>query len=404
MSQSTPAESLGCGASAPLRGLRVLDLSRVLAGPFCTMILADLGADVVKIERPGSGDDSRHFGPFLPDGLSAYFASVNRGKRSVTLDLARDEDTQLFIRLVERADVLVENFRPGTMDGFGFSPARLKELNPRLISASVSGFGRTGEHGQRAAYDIIIQALSGLMSITGADPRHPVRVGTSISDILSGLFTAIGILAALRNREATGHGADLDLAMLDCTVAALENAISRFEVTGQVPQPLGTRHASITPFQAFETADRPIVIAAANDGLWIKLCEAVGCAKLGHDPRFLTNPLRTANVVILESLLNERLRRQPAAHWLSRLQTAGVPVAPICTIAEVAADSHFAARGMLHTMVGDAQTKFTTAGSPFRIDGVLPQLSSHAPGLGEHTEHVLRDWLGQSSLLSDEGQ
>src|SRR5579871_5935525 len=360
------------------------------------MILADLGADVVKIERPGCGDDARSFGPFLPGGLSAYFASINRGKRSVTLDLNQPRDAEVFSRLVERADVLVENFRPGTMDRFGFSPERLQKLNPRLISASVSGFGRTGAHGQKAAYDVIIQALSGLMSITGTDPQHPVRVGTSISDLLSGLFTTIGILASLRHRERSGKGTDLDLAMLDCTVAALENALSRYEVTGQIPEPLGTRHPSITPFQAFETADRPIVIAAGNDGLWIKLCDIAGCVELGRDPRFLTNPLRTTNVKVLEVLLNERLRLRPAADWLSRFETAGIPAAPIRTIADVAADPHLAERGMLHPMTTDSETTFTTAGSPLRFDGASPVLSVHAPQLGEHTESVLKEWLGES--------
>lgn len=382
-------------SNVPLRGLKVLDLTRVLAGPFCTMILADLGADVVKIERPGSGDDARQFGPFLPGGMSAYFASINRGKKSIGLDLAVARDAELFSRLVEKADVLVENFRPGTMDRFGFSPERLKQINPRLISASVSGFGRTGEHGQRAAYDIIIQALSGVMSITGFDSQHPVRVGTSISDILSGLFTTIGILAALRNRETTGKGADLDLAMLDCTVAALENALSRYEVTGQVPEPLGSRHPSITPFQAFETADRPIVIAAGNDGLFVKLCEVIKAPELCRDPQFASNLLRTTNVKALETELNQRLRLQPADHWLKLFDQAGIPSAPIRTIADVATDTHLAERGMLHSMVTDADQKFTTAGSPFWIDGALPQLSSRAPALGEHSEIVLKEWLGQ---------
>lgn len=380
--------------NAPLRGLRVLDLTRVLAGPFSTMILADLGADVIKIERPGSGDDARHFGPFLPGGMSAYFASINRGKRSVGLDLNVERDAEVFSRLVEKADVLVENFRPGTMERFGLSPERLKQLNPRLISASVSGFGRTGEHGQRAAYDIIIQALSGLMSITGIDSQHPVRVGTSISDILSGLFTTIGILAALRNRETTGKGADLDLAMLDCTVAALENALSRYEVTGQVPEPLGSRHPSITPFQAFETADRPIVIAAGNDGLFKKLCDVIGVPELGLEPPFVTNLLRTTNVKSLESVLNQRLRTQSAEHWLKLFDAAGIPSAPIRTIADVSNDSHLSERGMLHSMVTDGDATFTTAGSPFWIDGMLPKLSTHAPALGEHTEDVLKEWLG----------
>lgn len=392
----SPHQSPSPAGTKPLSGVRVLDLTRVLAGPFCTMILADLGADVVKVERPGSGDDARQFGPFLPGGLSAYFGSINRGKRSVVLDLGNPEDADTFSKLVSRADVLVENFRPGTMDRFGFSPQQLKQINPRLISASVSGFGRAGEHGQKAAYDIIIQALSGLMSITGFDAQHPVRVGTSISDLLSGLFTTIGILAALREREATGRGTDMDLAMLDCTVAALENALSRYEVTGQIPEPLGTRHPSITPFQAFDTADHQIVIAAGNDGLWNGLCQVIGSPQLVDDPQLQTNLLRTTNVKYLEAKLNDCLRLQPSGHWLALLESAGIPAAPIRTIADVAADTHLAARGMLHTMVDSDQTKFTTAGTPLRFDGVQPALSQHAPALGEHTEAVLKEWLGSS--------
>lgn len=380
----------------PLAGIRVLDLTRVLAGPYCTMILADLGAEVVKIERPGSGDDSRQFGPFLPSGISAYFASINRGKKSVVLDLHQPPDVEQLRRLAACADVLVENFRPGTMDAFGLSSEALRQINPRLIYTSLSGFGRTGPAAGRPAYDIIIQAMSGLMSITGHDAAHPTRVGTSICDILTGLFGAIGILAALQRRERTAKGADLDLAMLDSTVAALENAISRYEVTGEVPGPLGTRHPSIAPFQAFATADVPIVVAAGNEALWQELCGVLGAPELVTDSRLATNAARAGNVDYLERLLIERFRTRPAAEWLARLDAAGIPSGPIRSVADVLADPQLAERGLLHKMQEGDHGGFVTAGSPVRLDGAALPISNRAPELGEHTRAVLHEWLGEA--------
>ncbi len=381
-------------AATPLAGIRVLDLTRVLAGPFATMILADLGAEVVKIERPPSGDDARAFGPFLPSGTSAYFASLNRGKKSVLLDLKGAADRATFLQLVERADVVVENFRPGAMDSLGLGVETLRQRHPRLIYTSVSGFGRDGPHASRPAYDIVIQATSGLMSITGESQSSSVRVGTSISNLLAGLYAVIGILATLRRRDVTGTAADLDLAMLDCSVAALENAISRADVTGIIPEPLGTRHPSITPFQAFATSDRPLVVAAGNDALWQKLCAVLGCRELVRDPRFASNELRTVNHSELERLLAECFARDPCAAWLAKLDSAGVPAAPVRNIVEVIADPDLRARGMLHTMHDVDGAKILTAGSPLRFDGRELELSSHAPALGEHTEEVFRDWLG----------
>lgn len=377
----------------PLTGVKVLDLSRVLAGPYATMILADLGAEVVKIEQPEVGDDARHFGPFLSNGDSAYFASINRGKRSMVLDLRTDTGRQTLMRLAEKADVLVENFRPGLMESFGLGSPTLRQKNPRLIFVSASGYGRGGARGHRGAYDVVIQAMSGLMSITGTETGHTVRVGSSISDILTGLFTAIGILAALRGRDNTGIGSDLDIAMLDCTVATLENAVSRYEVTGQVPQPLGTRHPSIAPFQAFATADGQIVIAAGNDHLWKRLCEAMSAPELISDPLLVTNADRSANLGHLDQEMERRLRTRSTAEWLDRLEAVGIPCAPIRNIADVANDPELAARGMLHRMTCADTTSFLTAGSPFHIDGGPPPLSPHAPQLGEHTAEISRDWL-----------
>ncbi len=378
----------------PLRGIRVLDLTRVLAGPYCTMILADLGAEVVKIEHPERGDDSRHFGPFLPSGLSAYFASVNRGKKSTTLDLKSDADRETFWKLVDRADVLVENFRPGTMAKWGLSSATVTARNPQLIYASLSGFGHSGLHTDRPAYDVIVQALSGVMSITGEGPGRFVRVGTSLSDILTGMYGAIAVLAALQNRTNTGLGSVIDLAMLDCAVAALENAVSRFAVSGEVPEPLGTRHPSITPFQAFTAADAPLVVAAGNDALWRKLCDLLGCAELIDDERLATNDARTTNQAFLEQELNRHFALAPRDEWLQRLSDAGIPAAPIRNMGEVLSDPHLQAREMLHQMRDSAGAAFLTAGSPLRMDGAAPPLSPQAPGLGEHTDTVLDEWLG----------
>ena len=388
--------SIPSTANAPLRGVRVVDLTRVLAGPYCTMVLADLGAEVVKIERPEVGDDARHFGPFLPSGLSAYFAGVNRGKKSVVLDLRSETDQRTFRRLVDRADVLVENFRPGTMARFGLAPETLRQANPRLIYASASGFGRHGPGTERAAYDIVIQALSGLMSVTGTDAAHPVRVGTSFSDLTCGLFTTIGILAALREREQSGTGADLDLSMLDCSVAMLENAISRFDVTGKNPEPLGSRHPSITPFQAFEASDGSLVVAAGNQSLWRSLCRVLECPDLAESSEFHSNEARTANRDALEAALGPRFRSRTVADWLALLDEAGVPAAPIRPVSDVVDDPLLNARDMLHRMDGAQGETFRTAGSPLRMNGAAPSLSTRAPELGEHTESVLRDWLDES--------
>ena len=282
------------------------------------------------------------------------------------------------------------------MQTFGLSANQLTELNPRLIYASLSGFGHSGLDTDRAAYDVIIQAMSGLMSVTGEGPGRFVRVGTSISDILTGMFGAVAILAAVRDRDQTGKGTIIDLAMLDCTVAALENAISRFAVSGRSPEPLGTRHPSITPFQAFETADDPIVVAAGNDGLWRKLCEVLGCIELVDERRLATNDARTENRDYLEEQLTSQFQQRPQSHWLARLSEAGVPAAPIRNMEQVASDRHLASRGMLHSMQDGSGGHFLTAGSPFRINDQPPSLSDRSPNLGEDTQSILREWLDES--------
>ena len=379
-------------STKPLSGIRVLDLTRVLAGPFCTMVLADLGAEVVKIERPDGGDDAREFGPFLPSGESGYFASVNRGKKSVVLDLKDEADREAFLALVDRADVLVENFRPGTMERLGFSSESLRARNPRLVYASATGFGRIGPDAGKAAYDVIVQARSGLMSLTGHAADEPARVGSSISDILAGLYTATGVCAALRERERTGVGCDLDLAMLDCSVSVLENAVARYAVSGEVPKPLGTRHPSIAPFQAFRAADGQFVIAAGNDQLWRTLCRALGDESLADDPLLATNRDRCTNGGYLESQVNKLLAARPVAEWLAILEQARVPAAAINDMSDVLADPQLAARGMWHPLVDRDGVELLTAGTPFCIDGEKPRLQRSWPRLGEHTAEVREAW------------
>ena len=379
-------------AELPLTGIRVLDLTRVLSGPFCTMVLADLGAEVVKVECPDRGDDARAIGPFLPTGESSYFASLNRGKQSVVLDLKVEADRAQFMQLVKQADVVVENFRPAVMDQWGLGEAHLRSLNARLIYASISGFGKAGARAPQAAYDVIIQALSGLMSITGTGSTA-ARVGVSISDLTAGLFAAIGILAALQERQRTGVGATLDLAMLDCSVALMENALSRLSVTGEVPRPLGTQHPSIVPFQAFETADGALVVAAATDAMWRNLCELLRIPDLVGDARFCDNESRALHRGELAAVLSAQFVQQSTQFWCQKLADVGVPVAPVRDTTEVLSDPELAARGMLHRMDYGSDS-FVTAGSPIRFQGRESRLSTRAPALGEHGEQVFRNWLG----------
>ena len=380
-------------SQGPLTDLRVLDVTRVLAGPFAGMVLADLGADVIKIERPGQGDDARGFGPFR-NGVSAYFASVNRGKRSLTLDLKAPEGRELFLRLVDQADVVVENFRPGVMARLGLGHEELRERNPRLIYAACSGFGQTGPYRERPAYDAVIQAMGGIMSITGEEGGPPVRVGASIGDITAALCTLIGILGALHHRERTGEGQLVDVAMLDCQVGILENAIARYFVGGVVPQRLGTRHPSVTPFQAFDTADVPVVVAVGNDRLWAAFCRLVGRDELIDDARFATNAARTEHVTELSPVLADIFAQHRAAWWLAALEAAGIPCGPINTIDRLAADPQIAAREMIQAVVDPVAGPMQMAGVPIKLSATPGAIAGPAPALGEHTDAILRDRLG----------
>lgn len=376
-----------------LEGLRVLDLTRVLAGPYATMILADLGADVIKIEAPGVGDDARHFGPYL-HGESAYFMSLNRNKRSMTLNLKSPRGQQVLRELVPLFDVLAENFRPGTLEKLGLGYETLRDLNPRLIYAAASGFGRTGPYSQRPAYDGVVQAMGGVMSITGQEDGKPTRVGTSIGDIIAGIFTAIGILSALAARERTGQGQLVDVAMLDCQVAILENAIARYSVTGEIPRPIGNRHPSVVPIEPFETQDGQLMVAVGNDAIWRRLCEALGRPELAADPRFETNPLRHAHYAELRPILAEIFQSRTIADWQAQLDAAGIPASPINTIAQVMEHPQVLAREMLVKLTHPVAGELTMPGIPIKLSETPGAMRTAAPTLGQHTESLLAELLG----------
>jgi len=380
--------------SKPLEGVRVLDLSRVLAGPFCTMILSDLGAEIIKVELPGTGDDSRAFGPFR-NGQSLYFVNVNRGKRSVAIDLKSEAGRKLLVDLAKECDVLVENYRPGTMEKLGLGWDVLKAANQRLIYAAVSGFGHTGPDSGRPAYDILAQAMGGVMSITGWPDSPPTRVGLSLGDITAAIYCAAGVNAALFQRQKTGKGQKVDVSMLDCQLSILENALVRYQVDGRSPSPLGTRHPTITPFQAFRASDGWFVIAVGNDALWKKFCHATNRGDLLADARFATNVERTRHYADLTPELERMFETKDHGEWLALLEKAGVPSAPVNAVKDVMADRQLAARNMFVTVEDERAGTVTIPGNPIKMDSV-PESPTRpaAPSIGEHTDRVLRDLLG----------
>lgn len=379
----------------PLNNIKVLDFTRVLAGPYATMILGDLGAEIIKIEEPSNGDDSRAFGPYQ-NGESAYFMSINRNKRSLTLNLKTPEAKAIVFELVKKVDVVVENFRPGTMEKLGIGYDVLKEINPRLIFGSSSGYGQSGPYSRRPAYDGVVQALGGLMSITGAAGGEPTRVGTSIGDITAGLFCAIGILAALHERESSGLGQMVDVAMLDCQVAILENAISRYEVTGTVPGPIGNRHPSIVPFEPFETATSPIMMAVGNDKLWETYCRIIGFDD-AQDPRFATNPERNRNYAILRPLLAERMKSKSCEEWQTLFDKEGVPNGPINTVDKVVNNEQVRAREMIVEVDHPRAGKMRIPGMPIKLSRTAGAIRKAAPVLSADSADVLHEYLGLSA-------
>ncbi|MFN8534586.1 MAG: CaiB/BaiF CoA-transferase family protein [Dehalococcoidia bacterium] len=381
----------------PLAGIRVLDLTWALSGPYGTMVLADLGAEVIKVERPPAGDIARENGPFVDD-VSSYFFSINRGKRSMTLNLKHDEGRRVFLELVKHVDVLTENFVPGTMDRLGLGYQTLRAVNPRLVYAATSGFGQTGPYSSRPAMDVIVQGISGLMSITGPEGGPPARVGTSVGDIVAGMFTAIGVLAALRERDKSGEGQLLDVAMLDSQIAILENAMVRYFVAGEVPKPLGTRHPILTPFQAFPTRDGYVVLTLTGGGenIWALFCAKVGLYDYMDDPRFQTNASRTEHHSELERLVSAALRERTTAEWLIDFEELAIPCGPLNTIAEAAADPQVLERHMIVEIEHPRAGKIPVSGSPIKLSRTPADVSRPAPDLGQDTDAVLRELAGLS--------
>ena len=381
--------------TGPFSGLLVIDLTHVLNGPFGTTILADLGARVIKIEPPGHGDDTRTFGPFYKD-QSLYFSFVNRGKESIVLNLKDDADRAIFLNMVRRADVLTENFRPGAMDRLGFSYEELSKINPRLIYASSTGFGQTGPLKTFPAYDTIVQAMSGLMSLTGFPDGPPIRVGTSISDLVAGVFMFCGIASALYARERTGKGCHVDVAMFDGTLAFLEHGLMSYSATGKSLPRLGNRHPYLTPFDTFEASDGSFVICCGNDHLFGQLCRALGRPELATDPRFLSDPDRNANNVALKAEMEVTLKKQPKAHWLKVIHEASVPVGPILDAAEAAEHPQTKARNMWIEAGG-----VRMPGNPVKITGYDdPPVRRGAPALDEHGA-ALRSEFATAELAND---
>ncbi len=381
-----------------LAGVRVLDLTRVLAGPWCTQTLADLGADVVKVERPGSGDDTRGWGPpFLRDAdgndtaESAYYLCANRNKRSLTVDIATQEGQAIIRRLALHSDVLVENFKVGDMARHGLDAAALRAANPRLVYCSITGYGQDGPYAQRAGYDFAVQGLGGLMSVTGAVDGAPQKVGVAVADLFTGMYATVAILAALRHRDATGEGQVIDLALLDTQVAMLANLGSHYLVGGEVPPRQGNAHANIVPYQVFAVADGHIIVAVGNDRQFARLCELLDLAALAGDVRYATNAARVRHRDVLVPLLQDAFRMRERRAWLASLEEAGIPCGPVNDIADVFADPQVRARGMIGHVEHPHAGMVPLVASPLKLSATPVDLRHAPPLLGQHTDEVLRE-------------
>jgi len=388
-----------------LSGITVIDLTRHLAGPFCTMTLSDMGADVIKVEPLPLGDESRTAGPFIK-GESGYFMSVNRGKKGMTLNIKSNEGKEILRKLIQRGDIIVESFRPGVAKRLGFSYEDVIKINPRIIYASVSGFGQYGPYKDKGAYDVVIQGYAGTISITGTAGGEPVRVGYSIGDLAASLYTTIGILGALHARKQTGKGQHIDVAMLDCQVSLLENAILRYTTTGQIAGPIGTRHPALAPFQAFEAEDGYFIICAPHDKQFKSLCEIVGEKNLIDDERFSSNRMRVEHIDELSNILNNILKQKPRDYWITSLEKAGVPTGPINNIREMIDSPQIKARKMIVEVDHPVAGKVKIAGSPIKSSMTPARIQGPAPILGQDTDKILKT-LGYSEkevdLLREKG-
>ena len=403
---------------AALSHIRVLDLSRVLAGPWCTQNLADLGAEVVKVERPGSGDDTRAWGPpWLKDaagkdtGESAYFLSCNRGKQSLALDIAHPEGSRIVRELARHCDVLVENFKVGGLAKYGLDWDSLRAINPRLVYCSITGFGQSGPSAGRPGYDFIVQGMGGLMSVTGerdgAPGGGPQKVGVAVADLFTGMYATVAVLAALTFREKSGQGQHIDLALLDAQVAMLANQNMNFLVSGQAPERLGNAHPNIVPYQTFATADGHLILAVGNDAQFRRFCELAGCSGLADDARFASNPARVAHRAALIPLLDPILRSRTTQDWVGALEAAGVPCGPINRLNEVFEDPQVRHRGLRIDLPHPTAGSVPQVASPIRLSATPGECASPPPLLGQHTREILREWLGlpdaELARLRDDG-
>ncbi len=414
MTQNTATPTPSAASGAPHQGalahLKVLDLSRVLAGPWCTQMLADLGADVIKVERPGAGDDTRHWGPpFLKDSAgqdtvhASYFTACNRNKRSITIDMAQPEGQALIRKMALQSDIVVENFKVGGLAHYGLDYASLKALNPRLIYCSITGFGQDGPYAERAGYDLMVQAMSGMMSITGKPDSEPMRVGVALTDVFTGVYATTAILAALEVRNRTGQGQQIDMALLDVGMAILANQAAGFLNTGKVPMRQGNTHPSLVPYQDFETADGAMLLAVGNDGQFARFCEAAGQPQWSADARFALGVDRVRNRDVLIPLMQSVTRTRTTAEWITALEHRAVPCGPINTVGQAFDDAQVRARGLAVSQdtseVARAQTSvqsIATVASPLRLMATPPVLRNAPPALGEHTDEVLTE-LGLSA-------
>ncbi|EKN67251.1 CaiB/BaiF CoA-transferase family protein [Schinkia azotoformans] len=384
-----------------LEGVRVLDLTRVLAGPYCTMILGDLGAEIIKVEGPGGSDDTRYWGPPYKGTESAYYLCANRNKRAITLNLKTEQGREVLKKLLIESDIVIENFKSGTMEKWGLGYSELKELNPRIIHCSITGFGHNGPYRQLPGYDFIIQAMSGLMSITGSEQSGPVKVGVAISDLFTGLYANIGILAALNERNQSGEGQSIDISLFDSQLSALANIASNYLISGKIPGLLGNNHPNIVPYQPFDTKDGKMVVAVGNDGQFRKLCSVLGIEDIGVDERYATNSKRLENRDELTEILSLQFKVKTSKEWLIHLNESGIPAGPIQNMKEVFEDPQVAARNMVYEMNHPTIGEIKLVGSPLKLSRTPVQVRSHPPVAGEHSKEVLLE-IGYTNEMIEE--
>jgi len=387
--------------SGPFAGVRVLDLSRILSGPYCTMVLADYGAEVIKVERPGAGDDTRHWGPPFIGGESGYFLSINRNKKSITVDMSTPEGREIIYRLARTADVAIENFRPGTADRLGIGYERLRQENPSIIYCSISGFGQTGPYRDRPGYDALAQAMSGMMAITGEPDGPPMKHGMSIADIGAGMWAVFAIAAALYHRERTGEGQAIDVSLLDAQLSWLTYAAGNYFASGKNPGRYGSAHPNIVPYQPFATADGYIMLAVGNDRLWQQFCQAAGRPELADQPGFRTNAERVTNRADVVATVGEIMAQRTTAEWMELLERAGIPAGPINTVEQILDDPHVLAREMVVTLQHPTAGEIKTVGIPAKLSDTPGTVRSAPPLLGQHTDEILAELGYDAAAIAD---